>query len=60
MHDLPTYDDVIAAAARIAGHANRTPVMSSRTLDEELGAEVCGEVTVLTHAKRGRDRPEPL
>ncbi len=25
---------------RIAGHANRTPVMSSRTLDEELGAEV--------------------
>ncbi|HBP4576104.1 TPA: hypothetical protein L5595_001157 [Pseudomonas aeruginosa] len=20
----------------------------------------CGEVTVLTHAKRGRDRPEPL
>ncbi|HGM8183607.1 threo-3-hydroxy-L-aspartate ammonia-lyase [Pseudomonas aeruginosa] len=39
MHDLPTYDDVIAAA-RIAGHANRTPVMSSRTLDEELGAEV--------------------
>ncbi|HGY1531535.1 TPA: threo-3-hydroxy-L-aspartate ammonia-lyase [Pseudomonas aeruginosa] len=40
MHDLPTYDDVIAAAARIAEHANRTPVMSSRTLDEELGAEV--------------------
>ncbi|WCU72533.1 threo-3-hydroxy-L-aspartate ammonia-lyase [Pseudomonas aeruginosa] len=40
MHDLPIYDDVIAAAARIAGHANRTPVMSSRTLDEELGAEV--------------------
>ncbi|MGN3332694.1 threo-3-hydroxy-L-aspartate ammonia-lyase [Pseudomonas aeruginosa] len=40
MHDLPTYDDVIAAAVRIAGHANRTPVMSSRTLDEELGAEV--------------------
>ncbi|HCL3250008.1 TPA: threo-3-hydroxy-L-aspartate ammonia-lyase [Pseudomonas aeruginosa] len=40
MHDLPTYDDVIAAAARIAGHVNRTPVMSSRTLDEELGAEV--------------------
>lgn len=40
MHDLPTYDDVIAAAARIARYANRTPVMSSRTLDEELGAEV--------------------
>ncbi|MBH9330766.1 threo-3-hydroxy-L-aspartate ammonia-lyase [Pseudomonas aeruginosa] len=40
MHDLPTYDDVSAAAARIAGHATRPPVMSSRTLDEELGAEV--------------------
>jgi threonine dehydratase len=37
---LPTYDDVAAAAQRIAGHAHRTPVMTSRTLNEELGAEV--------------------
>ncbi len=36
----PTYDDVVAAAARIAGHANKTPVMTSRTLNAELGAEV--------------------
>ena len=37
---LPTYDDVLAAAGRIAGHAHRTPVMTSRLLDEELGAQV--------------------
>lgn len=37
---LPTYDDVVAAAARIAGHARRTPVMTSRILDEEIGAQV--------------------
>ena len=37
---LPTYDDVIAAAARIAGHAHRTPVLTSRILDDELGAQV--------------------
>lgn len=37
---LPTYDDVVAAAARIAGHAHRTPVLTSRILDEELGAQV--------------------
>ena len=37
---LPTYDDVAAAAARIEGHAHRTPVMRSRTVDEAFGAEV--------------------
>jgi threo-3-hydroxy-L-aspartate ammonia-lyase len=37
---LPTFDDVLAAAARIAGHANPTPVMSSRMANELLGAEV--------------------
>jgi len=37
---LPTFDDVSAAAMRIKGHAHRTPVISSRTLNEELGAEV--------------------
>ncbi|WP_419689471.1 threo-3-hydroxy-L-aspartate ammonia-lyase [Burkholderia theae] len=37
---LPTYDDVAAAAARLAGHAHRTPVMTSRTIDEALGAQV--------------------
>ncbi|MES2264181.1 MAG: threo-3-hydroxy-L-aspartate ammonia-lyase [Pseudomonadota bacterium] len=37
---LPTYDDVLAAARRIDGHAHRTPVMRSRTADAELGAEL--------------------
>jgi threonine dehydratase len=37
---LPTFEDVSAAAERIKGHAHRTPVITSRTVDEELGAEV--------------------
>lgn len=37
---LPTYDDVAAAAERLHGHAHRTPVMTSRTVNAELGAEV--------------------
>lgn len=36
----PTFADVQAAATRIAGHAHRTPVLTSRTLNERLGAEV--------------------
>jgi threonine dehydratase len=36
----PTYADVVAAAGRIEGHAHRTPVLTSRTANEELGAEV--------------------
>src|SRR5258708_4011939 len=35
-----TYADVAAAAERIAGHAHRTPVMTSRTVDERTGAKV--------------------
>jgi threonine dehydratase len=37
---LPTFADVRAAAARIAGHAHRTPVLTSRTADAELGAQL--------------------
>jgi threonine dehydratase len=37
---LPAYDDVLQAAARIAGTANRTPVLTSRTVNEEFGAEL--------------------
>ena len=37
---LPTYADVVAAAGRIAGHAHRTPVITSRTVDAEFGAQV--------------------
>ena len=37
---LPTYDDVAQAAGRIDGVANRTPVLTSRTVDEAFGAQV--------------------
>lgn len=37
---LPTYEDVVAAAARIAGQAHRTPVLTSRIADEETGARL--------------------
>jgi threo-3-hydroxy-L-aspartate ammonia-lyase len=39
MLTLPTYHDVAAAAKRIEGKANRTPVMTSRTVNGEMGAE---------------------
>ncbi|MGS1117299.1 threo-3-hydroxy-L-aspartate ammonia-lyase [Castellaniella sp. UC4442_H9] len=40
MINLPTFDDVVAASERIKGHAHETPVMTSRTVDEEFGAKV--------------------
>ncbi len=40
MPELPTYDDVLAAADRLAGHAHRTPVLRSRLIDESTGAQV--------------------
>ncbi len=40
MLNLPTYEDVRAASRRIEGHAHRTPVMTSRTIDREIGAQV--------------------
>ena len=33
-------DDVRAAAARIAAHIHRTPLLASRSLSERIGAEV--------------------
>jgi threonine dehydratase len=39
-YPLPTYADVEAAAARIDGMAHRTPVQTSRTLNEIVGGEV--------------------
>ena len=35
-----SYEDVADAARRLDGIAHRTPVLSSRTLDEQLGARV--------------------
>lgn len=39
-HGLPGFEDVLAAARRIASHAHRTPVLRSRTLDALAGAEL--------------------
>ena len=38
--DLPTFADVERAAQQIAGHAHRTPVVTSRTIDARTGATV--------------------
>jgi threonine dehydratase len=40
MLQLPTYDDVLAAAGRLRGHAHRTPVLRSATADRQLNAEL--------------------
>lgn len=40
MSQLPTFDDVVAASERIDGHAHKTPVLRSSTLDQRLGAQV--------------------
>ena len=37
---LPTFQDVISASERIRGHAIRTPVMTSRTVNKEFDADV--------------------
>ena len=36
---LPTYQDVVDAAARLEGHAHRTPVLRSATADRRWGTE---------------------
>jgi threonine dehydratase len=38
--NLPTYQDVVDASTRLEGAAKVTPVMTSRTIDEEIGAKV--------------------
>ncbi|WP_232660968.1 threo-3-hydroxy-L-aspartate ammonia-lyase [Pseudonocardia sp. TRM90224] len=40
MIDAPTFADVRAAADRIRGHAHRTPVLTSRRVDDEVGAQL--------------------
>ena len=40
MQQLPTFADVRTAAERIQGFAHRTPVFSSRTMNQEIGAEL--------------------
>ncbi len=37
---LPTYDDVVQASRTLDGVAHRTPVLTSSTIDAQLGAQV--------------------
>ena len=39
-HDLPTFDDVLSASRQIAGAAHKTPVVTSRTVNERTGAQI--------------------
>jgi threonine dehydratase len=39
MRLLPTYDDVLAAATRLDGHAHRTPVLRCATADARWGVQ---------------------
>ncbi|MGC9394855.1 MAG: pyridoxal-phosphate dependent enzyme [Anaerolineae bacterium] len=40
MRTLPVFDDVVEAAGRIHPHIHRTPVLTSRTLNEMTNAEI--------------------
>jgi threonine dehydratase len=46
---LPDFDDVRAAAARLAGHARRTPLMSATPLDELTGGRILLKLETLQH-----------
>jgi threonine dehydratase len=46
---LPGYDDVCAAAARIAGHARRTPLLAGTPLDGITGGRVLLKLETLQH-----------
>lgn len=39
-HSLPSYDDVVQASQNLQGVAHRTPVLTSASLNERLGAQV--------------------
>jgi threonine dehydratase len=48
-HRLPAFDDVRAAAARLAGHARRTPLLTDTPLDERCGGRVALKLENLQH-----------
>jgi len=46
---LPGFDDVQAAATRLAGHARRTPLLSDTPLDERCGGRILLKLETLQH-----------
>ena len=49
MTRIPDFDDVKAAARRIAGHARRTPLLADTTLDRLTGGRVLLKLETLQH-----------
>ena len=47
MIEVPTYDDVLAAAARIKPHAVRTPLVESAVLSDRFGARIFLKLEIL-------------
>jgi threonine dehydratase len=46
---VPTFDDVRAAASRIAGHARRTPLLADTPLDAATGGRILLKLETLQH-----------
>lgn len=46
---LPTFDDVMGAAGRIAGHARRTPLLADTPLDTRTGGRILLKCESLQH-----------
>jgi threonine dehydratase len=46
---LPGFDDVRAAAARLAGHARRTPLLAGTPLDDRTGGRILLKLETLQH-----------
>ena len=46
---LPDFDDVCAAAARLSGHARRTPLLAGTPLDERTGGRILLKLETLQH-----------
>ena len=48
--DLPIFDDIRAAQTRIVGHVHRTPILTSRLLDEHAGVQIAFKAENLQRA----------
>ena len=49
MTRIPVFDDVKAAARRIAGHARRTPLLADTPLDRLTGGRILLKLETLQH-----------
>ncbi len=49
MARIPDFDDVLAAAARLAGHARRTPLLAGTPLDALTGGRILLKLETLQH-----------